>query len=497
MLPLDTLHEPEATAAALVLAGLLLASAVLLSRLSGRLGLPFVLVFLVLGMVAGRLVPSALHLNQPVTAFRVGTMSLVLILFDAGLQTPWSNVRPVIAPAALLSTVGVVGTAVIAALACRLLGMSWETSLLVGAVTSSTDAAAVFSVLRGSGLRLRQRVAATLELEAGLNDPMAVILTLAVTNVTMSSARPSVLSLALETVLQLAVGGAVGLGMGLAARQLLMRVQLATGGLYPVLTLATAAATYGIATLTHGSGFLSVYIAALILGRGDLRYRSGLLRVHDALAWISQVVMFLLLGLMVTPAELIPSVPSGLAVAAVLALIARPAMVFLCLWPFRYSLHEVVYVSWVGLRGAVPIVLAMFPVMAGAGPGTEVFRTVFFVVLAGALIPGATVRWVTRLLGMQSSLPPPPHAALEITSTGRLDGDILIFRIDPAAAVCGATLADIPMPLGSSVMLIMRGAELVVARGSTSLDSGDHVYVFAKHEDRPLVMLLFGTPITE
>lgn len=497
MLPLDTLHEPEATAAALVMAGLLLAAAALLSRLSGRLGLPLALVFLLLGMVAGRFVPSAMHLNEPVTAFRVATIALVLILFDAGLQTPWSSVRPVIGPAALLSTVGVLGTAVITTLACRLLGMSWETSMLLGAITSSTDAAAVFAVLRGSGLRLRQRVAATLEVEAGANDPMAVVLTLAVTSLTMAAGPISLWALAFDTVVQLAVGGAVGVAVGLLGRVVLTRVTLTTGGLYPVLTLAIAGLAFGVATLVHGSGFLAVYLAALILGRGDLRYRSGLLRVHDALAWISQVLLFLLLGLMVTPAELIPSAPSALAVVAALTFVARPAMVVLCLVPFRYSLREVVYVSWVGLRGAVPIVLAMFPVMAGADVGPEIFRTVFFVVLAGALVPGSTVRWVTRLLGMQSSLPPPPHAALEITSTGRLDGDILIFRIDPAAAVCGATLADIPMPLGSSVMLIMRGAELVVARGSTSLDSGDHVYVFAKHEDRPLVMLLFGTPITE
>lgn len=497
MLPLDTLHEPEATAAALVVAGLLLASAVLLGRLSGRLGLPFVLVFLLLGMVAGPVVPGAIHLEQPLIAFRVGTISLVLILFDAGLQTPWSSVRPVIGPAALLSTFGVLGTAVITAIACRLLGMSWVTSMLIGAVTSSTDAAAVFSVLRGSGLRLRQRVAATLEVEAGINDPMAVVLTLAVTNLTMTVSRPSLLMLSLQTILQLSVGAAVGVVVGLLGRLLLTRVHLTTGGLYPVLTLALAALSFGVATLAHGSGFLSVYLAALILGRGNLRYRSGLLRVHDALAWISQVVMFLLLGLMVTPAKLLPSAPSALAVVAVLTVVARPAMVFLCLWPFRYTPREIIYVSWVGLRGAVPIVLAMFPVMVGADLGPEVFRTVFFVVLAGAIVPGATVRWVTRWLGMQSNLPPPPHASLEITSTGRLDGDILIFRIDPAAAVCEATLADIPMPLGSSVMLIMRGAELVVARGSTSLESGDHVYVFAKHEDKALVMLLFGTPITE
>ena len=494
---LDTLREPDAIATALAVAGVLLAAAVLLGRLSWRIGLPFVLVFLLVGMIAGDATPSVLHFDDPVTAFRVGTLALVLILFDAGLQTPWSSARKVLAPSALLASVGVFFTALITALGCRLLGMSWATAALVGAVTSSTDAAAVFAVLRGSGLRLRQRLAATLEFEAGLNDPVAVILTLAVTAAIASPATSSVPHVLGETFLQLAVGMAVGVGAGLLGRLGLERVHLTTGGLYPVLTTALAATTYGVATLTHGSGFLAVYVAALILGRGNLRYRSGLVRVHEGLAWLSQVVMFLLLGLMVRPASLLPTAPIALGVVGVLALVARPVVVAACLLPFRYSAREIAYVSWIGLRGAVPIVLAIFPVMAGLEVGSYVFHVVFFVVLANALVPGATVRWVTRLLGMQSTHPPPPLAALEITSTGRLDGDILVFRIDPAAAVCDATLADIPMPLGSSVMIVMRGPELVVARGGTTLEPGDHVYVFAKHEDKPLVMLLFGDPIAE
>lgn len=484
-------EAPRLIALALVTIGALMALSALTSRLTGRLGVPLLLVFLAIGMAAGT-DGAGIDFENFELAFQLGTLALVLILFDGGLNTAARDFRAGLKPAAALATVGVVGTAAVVSLAAWLLGMDGHHAALLGAIVSSTDAAAVFSVLRGSGIQLRKRVGITLELESGLNDPMAVLLTVAFTQVLLGTRELSGW-LALEVIRDLAIGGAGGALVGYGGRALLRRAKLAAGGLYPVLTLALAMVAYGLPTLLHGSGFLAVYVAAVIIGNAkQLPYRAGLLRVHDAAAWVAQVGMFLVLGLLVTPQRLLDVAPLGLALALVLAFVARPAAVALSVLPFRYGAKELGYLAWVGLRGAVPIILATYPVMAGEAGALETFHLVFFIVVVNAVIPGSTIRWVTDRLGLRSAEPPPPTAVLEVTSTEQLAGKVLAFHVDKASAACGVAIRELPFPQETTVMLIVRAGAMVAPRGDVTLRPDDHLYIVTTVSDEPLVRLIFG-----
>jgi cell volume regulation protein A len=483
--------EPGSTAVLLLAIGVLLALSALSTRATLRTGLPIALVFLGVGILAGRQV-GGIAFDDVELAYRLGTAALALILFDGGLNTPWGVVQRSLRPAALLATVGVGATAVLVALAGRFLGLPWGQAFLLGAVVSSTDAASVFSVLRASGLQLKKRVGITLELESGLNDPLAVILTTALA--VALSARTSVhwQTFVIEIPLQIVVGAGGGLGLGFAARWLLGRARLAASGLYPVLSVAIALLAFAVPTLLRGSGFLAVYLAALVLGNGPLPYRSGLLRVHDAAAWFAQVGMFLVLGLLVRPSDLLSIAGVGLGLALWLAVVARPAAVALCLLPFRFSAREIGYIGWAGLRGAVPIILALYPVLLGVENARHIFNLVFFVVVVNALVPGATLRRVTTLFGLEGRGPPAPHTVLEIASTRPLSEEVMSFYIEPASAVAGSTIAELPFPADAAALLIVRGQELIAPRGGTRLEPGDHVYVFSRPEDKPFLHLLFG-----
>lgn len=488
------MQEPLPTALLLAAIGGLLLISVIFSRATERFSVPAALLFLVIGMLAGSEGLGGIAFENYQLAFRLGTVSLVLILFDGGLNTPIAAVRHYIAPAALLATFGVAGTAALIALAAYLLGFSWPEALLLGAVVSSTDAAAVFAVLRSSGIHLKRRVGATLELESGINDPMAVILTTVLTKNLIDGGGAIGFGVAFAAVAQLAIGLAGGVLAGIAGRWLLGRIRLPAGGLYAALMIGLALLAFAVPTLLYGSGFLAVYIAGMMLGNGPLPYRAGLLRVHDALAWLAQISMFLLLGLLVFPSQLLTVAPVGLLLALILAFVARPAVVALLLLPFRYTRRDIAYVSWVGLRGAVPIILATFPILAGAPGAGTIFNVVFFVVVVNALVPGATVAWVTRRLGLESSEPPASPAVLEIESRQPLNGELLSFYIDDALAVCGLPLSEMPFPDGAAATLIVRGSDLIAPRGHTVLMRGDHVYVIVRPEDRVLIQLMFGRP---
>jgi cell volume regulation protein A len=487
--------EPLPTAIGLAVLGLLVAVAVTLSRTIGRRGVPVVLLFMVLGMVAGSEGIGGIAFEDYALTFRLGTVALVFILFDGGLNTSAAVVRSALAPAGVLATLGVALTAGVVGLAGRLVGLAWLEALLLGAVVSSTDAAAVFSVLRGSGVHLKQRVAATLELESGLNDPMAVILTIGLTKALVSGQPPSWTLLA-SIALQMVVGAALGVAIGYAGRWMLRRPVL-SGGLYPVLTLAISCLAFGVPTIFYGSGFLAVYVAGLWLGNGPLPYRSGILRAHDFVAWFSQVLMFLALGLLAFPSQLMGAVFPGLVIAGALALVARPLGTWICLLPFRYAPRELVYVSWVGLRGAVPIILATFPMMAGLEQGSRIFNIVFFVVVVSALIQGWSVRSVTHWLGLETAAPPPPPASVEISSVLPLKDEILTFFIERSSRACDKNLIDLHFPEGAAAMMIVRGPQLIAPKGKTTLRAGDYVSVFCRPEDREHMHRLFGAGSSE
>lgn len=492
--PLLGLAEPGAVAGLLLVLGVLMALSLLFARALGRFGVPVVLGFMFLGMLGGSEGLGGIEFDDHQFALRFGIVALILILFDGGLNTSVSAIRRGIAPASVLATLGVVGTAGVMAVVGRMLGLTWGQAILVGAIVSSTDAAAVFAVLRGGRLRPKENVRTTLEVESCVNDPTAVILTVAVVEALSGSAPPT-WRLAFEIPFQLFVGLLVGALTGYLTRLALTRVRYATSGLHPVVTLASAFIAFGGATLLHGSGFLAVFAAAVVLGVGSPPYRAGLRRVHDAVAWLSQVGMFVMLGLLVVPSQLLPIIGVGLTLGLALALVARPVVVWLCLLPFRFSHRERIYVSWVGIRGAVPIILASFPVIAGLEGAQSVFHLVFFIVVVSALVPGATIVPLTRKLRLNDPAPPEPSAALEVHSLAPLSARMHIYHVQPTVAGCGATLAQIRLPEEASVALIVRGEAILPARGHTRIEAGDFVYVFCKPQDEPAIGLMLGSPL--
>jgi potassium/hydrogen antiporter len=484
--------EPFATALLLAALGALLIVAVIASPLPQRLGVPALAVFLVIGMAAGSEGVVGIPFDDYDLAFRLGAVALVLILFDGGLNTPLPVFRRVLWPAVALATVGVVLTAAVITIAGTMLGISLPISLLIGSVVSSTDAAAVFSVLRGSGVRLQEKTGAVLEVESGLNDPMAMMLTVLTTEVVLGTRGMGGGETVGFLITQFGFGILGGCVLGWAGRALMRRVHLPVAGLYPVLTIGIAFAAFGLPSVLDGSGFLAVYLAAIVLGSGSLPYRAGVRRVHDAFAWLAQILMFLMLGLLVFPSRLIPMLPGGTIVAMVLALVARPAAVLLSLWPFDFTWRERFFIAWVGLRGAVPIILATYPVLRGVPDAEGIFHLVFFVVVVNTLLPGATVAWLARRFGVAQRLVSTPPASIELISLRDYPSEFVWYTIQRASAVAGAQVRDLPLPTGCVLTLMLRADEVVAPRGATRLEVGDHVCVFVSRAERPLVDLLFG-----
>ncbi len=486
--------EPQATATLLTTFSILLAVSALFGRGFERLGVPVVLAFLAIGVLAGYHALGDLRFSDYHFAFRVGVVALVLIIFDGGLNTPTRAFRRVFFPALTLATLGVVLTALAVSLVARLLGLSWNEAMLLGAVVSSTDAAAVFSVLRSSRVQLTHRVSTALEVESGINDPVAVILTISITEQLVSGHSADLLVIAASAVSELLIGIVAGVAVARVWRFVLGKVPPPSGGLAAVVTLALALLSFGAGTLLHGSGFVAVYAAAITLGNGRIPMRASVLRFHDALGWLSQITMFLLLGLLAQPARVATQIPTGIVIALVLALVARPLIALLCLLPFRFGLRESLFMGWVGLRGAVPIVLAIYPLLAGVAGALRVFDVVFVIVIFNALIPGSTVRWATRLFKLEGSSVPPPAAVLQVEAAQPLDAELLSFYVSPYLAVAGASLADLPFPEGAAVSMIVRGESLIPPKGTTTLEPGDHVYVITRREDLYEIQLLFGRP---
>lgn len=391
--------SPEALFFAL---GLLLLLTVLAGDLSSRFGLPALIGFLLLGMMAGSDGPGGIYFSDYASAQAVGVACLVFILFSGGLDTDWRQVRAVAPPALLLATLGVVlSAAVVAWAAVLLLGFTPLQGFLLGSVIASTDAAAVFAVLRSQGAPLDPKLQGLIELESGSNDPMAIFLVGAML-LLIAEPGASPLTLVPSFAQQMALGAAVGVGVGLGMPALLRRARLKVGGLVLVVSVAAALLSYGVAGVLGGNGFLSAYVAGVVAGSREFPAKRPISLFQDGAAWLAQVAMFLTLGLLVFPSQLPAVVGPGLAITAVLMLVARPLSVFLCLAPFGFSLREMLFVSWAGLRGAVPIVLATFPIVAGVPGAQDIFNIVFFVVLISSLIQGPTLGIVARRLGVQA-----------------------------------------------------------------------------------------------
>lgn len=387
----------------LLVSSVLLLLSILAWIVASRLGIPALLLFLGIGMLAGSEGLGGIYFDDAFVAQSVGVVALAFILFAGGLDTQWQAVRPALAGALALSTVGVLITALIVAFfAVALLHFSFLEGLLLGSIISATDAASVFSVLGARNLHLKGRLLPLLELESGSNDPMAVFLTIGLTNL-LTNPHESVFALILLFVQEMAVGAICGLLLGWGAILLISRLNLDVEGLYPVLTIALVLLTYGLTATLGGSGFLAVYLAGLLLGNSTGQHVDRLSRFHDGIAWLMEIGMFLILGLLVFPSRLPAVAVSGLLITAVVIFLARPVSVLITFLPVKMSFQEKLFISWVGLRGATPIVLATFPLLAGIPKAPFLFDLVFFVVLASVLLQGTSVPLVAKWLGVITS----------------------------------------------------------------------------------------------
>ncbi len=478
----------------LIAIAIILLLSVFASKASEKYGVPALLLFLFLGMMAGSEGPGGVHFYDPWLAQALGVTALAFILFSGGLDTNWSDVRPVSAGGLLLSTVGVAVTAaVIGVIAAYMLGFSLLEGLLLGSIMSSTDAAAVFSVLRSRNIGLPDRVKYLLEFESGSNDPMAVFLTVAFISLLTQDANPVNL-LTRMFVQQMVLGGVLGIGLGWALVWILNRIVLETEGLYPVLTLSSVLLIYGVIAFLGGNGFLGIYIAGLLMGNKNFVHKKSLLRFHDGVAWLMQIVMFLILGLQVFPSQLVSVIGTGLLLSGLLMFLARPIAVFVCLSLSRFNLKEKLLVAWVGLRGAVPIILATFPLLADVPNSILIFNLVFFIVITSVLLQGTSIPVVVRYLGLALPQLSKPRYALEFEEGEGMEATLMDFILPYNSAVVGKSLVDLGLPSESVITVIVRDDKYVVPTGTTVLQAGDVLLILLNKSSIPEVNKILSMP---
>jgi len=475
----------------LIGASVLLLISVLVSKISDRFGVPALLLFLILGMLAGSDGIGGIYFDDPAFAQSIGIIALVLILFSGGLGTEWTEVRPVLKEGLLLSTLGVLITAVAVGLfASMLLGLSYLEGLLLGSIVSSTDAAAVFSVLRAKGVSLKGKLKPLLELESGSNDPMAIFLTIGLIQL-ITQPNSSVLNLVGLFIQQMLVGALIGYGMGKAMLFLINRLKLGYEGLYPVLTLALVFLTFGLADLMGGSGFLAVYLAGIVLGQQDFLHQKSLLHFHDGLAWIMQIAMFLTLGLLVFPSRLTPIIGVGLLMAACLMFIVRPIGVFISLLPSALNWREKTFISWVGLRGAAPIILATFPLIAKLEQANLIFNVVFFVVLTSVLLQGTSLPRMAKWLKVDAPIIPKRVYPIEYVPMGGLKSKLKELPIPVDSEMNGKAIFELGLPINFLVILIARNNDFMLPSGGTVLQGNDTLLVLSDKESFDSVIKKF------
>lgn len=479
----------------ILLAAILILFGILSSKLSARLGLPVLVLFLLTGMLAGESGIGGIEFDNPIAAHALGTLALALILFDGGLQTPISSVKLVWKPASILATLGVLITAVITGLAAAMiLNLSILEGILIGAIVGSTDAAAVFSLLRNAGVNINRRLKSVLEIESASNDPMAIFLTVGLLEVLVNDMKLGVGMLQLF-IMQMGIGALVGLGMGWLSVVVVNRIKLVASGLYPIMVGTFGLLAFGIAANLGGSGFLAIFIAGVIIGNHRMVFQRSTYLFHDGLAWLSQITMFVVLGLLVNPEALLDVWMEGLLVAVVLTLVARPLAVAPMLALFGFNAREMTLVSWVGLRGSVPIILAIFPLVFDLPGAALIFNVVFFVVLISATVQGATLPIVARKLGLTEMPPAKPAATLEITALNDVNAEIVEYTLGENPRAAGRLLSQIALPDSTVVAMITRDSEVIPPRGSTRLIAGDHLFVVLRPEVRPFVDTVFSQSV--
>jgi potassium/hydrogen antiporter len=464
----------------ILVAGALLAAGIAASLLAARVRLPGLLLFLGVGMILGSDGAGWIDFENYELARTIGVVALALILFEGGLTAGFDEIRPVLRPAIGLAVVGTFATAAVTGLvAAWLLDLSTLEGLLLGSIVASTDGAAIFALLRGS--TLRRPLARTLEGEAGFNDPVAVLLVIGFVD-WIQQPDYGVADMAVDFVLELGIGGLIGGLVGYLAVEGLKRARLDTPGLYPVATLATAAIAFGAADTLHGSGFLAAYVAGLALGSARIPARRTVTVFHQGLAWVAQIAMFLALGLLVFPSQLDEVAVEGTALAFVLVFVARPLAVFISTALDRFSLADRAVLGAAGLRGAVPVVLATFPVIDEVPQSLQFFNIVFFAVVLSTLLQGTTFEPLARRLGVTTDEPALPAPLAETGTIRRLGAEIVEYPVRPADAIVGRRVRELGLPRDALLSVIVRGGEALLPRGSTRIDADDRLHVVVRSE---------------
>ena len=464
----------------ILITGALLAASLVASMLAGRLRLPGLVLFLAVGMLVGSDGTGWIDFDNYELARNVGVIALALILFEGGLAAGYQEIRPVILPAVSLAIVGTLTTAGVAGLAAAwLFDLSTVEGLLVGAILSSTDGAAVFAILRGS--TLDRRLARTLEGEAGLNDPVAVLLVIGFIGFIEEPGFGTAEMVELF-VMELGIGAVVGLALGWLTTQALLRSRLPSAGLYPVASIAAAAIAFGAAEALHGSGFLSVYLTGLALGSAQIPAKRIITTFHEGAAWLGQLAMFVTLGLLVFPSHLPELILEGTALALVVALVARPLGVLAAIPVPGFRWQERVILGWAGLRGAVPVVLATFPVIEGVPNSVDFFNIAFFVVLISTVIQGISFEPVARLLGVTTAVAAIPQPLLDAGAIRRLGAEILEYPVGDDDAIAGRRVRELGLSRDALLNLIVRGDQALPPRGSTRIEPGDRLHVLVRQE---------------
>ncbi len=468
----------------IVLVGsLLLFVSIIVGKTSYKFGVPTLLLFLAIGMLAGSDGIGGIRFDNPKIAQFIGIVSLNFILFSGGLDTSWTAVKPILKEGLVLSTLGVLLTALsLGTFVWFVTDFTIYESMLLGSIVSSTDAAAVFSILRSKSLALKTNLRPTLELESGSNDPMAYVLTIAFLTLVINQDQGiiSIIPLFLQ---QMILGGIAGLGFGKLSKFIINKIKLDFEGLYPVLVIALMFITFSATDSVGGNGFLAIYICAVYLGNQDLIHKKTILKMFDGLAWLMQIVLFLTLGLLVFPSQIIPYFGIGMLISLFLILIARPVSVFLSLMFFKMKLRRRFYISWVGLRGAVPIVFATYPLLAGIDKANMIFNIVFFISVTSVLIQGTTLSIVAKWLNVAL-----PEKAKKITEIDKLilelpQSSLQEFEILPDFHAINKRIVDLNFPKSAFIVMIKRNGQYIRPGGSTELNEKDVLMVLADSKD--------------
>ncbi|GAB6991593.1 potassium/proton antiporter [Paenibacillus pini] len=471
----------------LLLSGLLLVG-VLTTKFSSRFGMPALVLFIAVGMILNRFI----YFDNALITQIVGIFALIVILFEGGMQTKFDDIKPVIGPALSLATVGVLLTTFVVGVTAKyIMGISWAEGFLLGAIVGSTDAAAVFSVLGGKNIK--KKITSTLEAESGSNDPMAVFLTVSLIEWIATPDSPIYLMI-LSFIWEMGIGLVLGILIGKLAVYMINKINFDSSGLYPVMALGFAVLAYGATSVVGGSGLLAVYVTAIVLGNSDLTYGRSIMHFNQGFGWMMQIMMFVLLGLLVFPEQLPHIIGQGIVLSLILMLVARPIGVFVSTILMKYSFREKILLSWAGLRGAVPIVLATYPLLAHLPHAQLIFNVVFFVVLTSAIIQGATISPLANKLGLAGDVKPSNPSLLELTALGKTKSEINHIEVNKTMAIAGKEILQLDLPEDILFTAIIRNEQIITPRGNTKIEEGDTLYMLSPKSRRKQLKAILTSP---